>query len=79
MGKIVKGMVSSMDFVWWEMENVKHENFNYFLGKKRPRTNGIRAVGRPFKIIGIFACERRAGYLNQGIEGKDQIQETFVK
>lgn len=34
MGKIVKGMVSSMDFVWWEMENVKHENFNYFLGKK---------------------------------------------
>lgn len=27
-------MVSSMDFVWWEMENVKHENFNYFLGKK---------------------------------------------
>lgn len=34
MGKIVKGMVSSMDFVWWEMENVKHENFNYFLRKK---------------------------------------------
>lgn len=34
MGKIVKGMVSSMDVVWWEMENVKHENFNYFLGKK---------------------------------------------
>lgn len=47
--------MSIMDFVWWAMENFKHENFvNYFLGGKDWRQMESGQWEDVFRLLEFF-------------------------